>query len=74
MRAGGSQAHADDVEALLTTVAAVVVISLGLLLLARLWPHSSRRTGYRISGQDRAGDEAPSVPEDDDARWRWKGQ
>lgn len=53
------------------TVAAIAVMSAALILLARLWPHSSRRTGYRISGAD-APEGQPPVPEDDDAHWRWR--
>jgi hypothetical protein len=60
------------VEALLTAVAVLVVMALAFVLLARGWPRSSRRTGYRITGQDQSAGEAPPAPEDDDARWRWR--
>ena len=59
-------------EGVLLTVGMFVVIGLSLLVVARFWPRSSRRTGYRISGQDTATGEAPPVPEDDDAKWDWK--
>ena len=58
------------VEALLAAAAALVVIALALVLLARGWPRSSRRTGYRISGH--ATDDEPPVREEDDTRWRWR--
>jgi hypothetical protein len=61
-------------EALLTAVGMLVVIGGALVMLARNWPHSARRTGYRISGQDTTAGETPPGPEDDDARWRWKGR
>ncbi len=64
--------HAGVVEAALMAVAVLVVMALALVLLARGWPHSSRRTGYRISGRDRPAGEEPPVPEDDDARWHWR--
>lgn len=61
-----------SMEALLLTGAMLGLMVLALVLLARFWPRSSRRTGYRISGQDGQDPNAPTVPEDDDARWRWK--
>ncbi len=64
-------AHPDSVEAALTTIALLLVIVLALVLVARYWPHSSRRTGYHISRPDETPGEEPPVPEDDDARWRW---
>jgi hypothetical protein len=79
--AGLRGAHASGVEALLTTVAALVVMAVALIVLARSWPHSSRRTGYRISGQDSPDGqpppedgqpgETPPVVEDDDVHWHW---
>jgi hypothetical protein len=76
-----TRVHAGAVEALLTTVAALVVMILALIVLARSWPHSSRRTGYRISGQDPVDgpsplDDAPPgetqpLDEDDDVHWHW---
>jgi hypothetical protein len=74
--AGPSTAHASGrmmggMGALIATAGTLVVIAGALVLLARIWPHSSRQTGYRITGHDRADGEPP-VPEDDDARWHWK--
>ncbi len=46
-------------EALLTTVGLLVVIALGLVLLARTWPRSSRGGGYHAWSQ--GGD--PGSPE-----------
>jgi hypothetical protein len=60
------------VEAVLFTVAMFGLMTGALLLVVRFWPRSSRRTGYRISGQDASAGEGPPVPEDDDARWNWK--
>lgn len=63
--------HHGGVEALLLTLALLGLMAAALLLLAKAWPHSSRRTGYRISGGDRS-EGAPPVPEDDEAKWRWR--
>ena len=59
-------------EAVLLTLAMFGLMTGALVVVARFWPRSSRRTGYRISGQDSARGETPPVPEDDDARWEWK--
>jgi hypothetical protein len=59
-------------EALLATVAMLGVMGLALAVLARFWVRSSRRTGYRISGQGGPSGEEPPIPEDDDARWNWR--
>lgn len=60
-------------EALVMTLGLLIVMVAALVALARFWPHSSRRTGYRVSGQDQSGQESQGpVPEDDDARWRWR--
>jgi hypothetical protein len=56
----------------LLTVGMLGVMGAALLVVARFWPRSSRRTGYRISGQDTTAGEAPPIPEDDDARWNWR--
>jgi hypothetical protein len=65
-----------EMEALVMTLGLLIVMVAALVALARVWPRSSRRTGYRISGQDRSGPEPPGqeapVPEDDDVRWRWR--
>ena len=66
-------AHACAMEAVLFTVVMLGLMSLALVLLARVWPRSSRLTGYRISRRDASAGEEPPVPEEDDARWRWKG-
>jgi hypothetical protein len=58
---------------LLLAAGMIGVMSLGLVVLARQWPRSSRRTGYRISGQNGGPPgEEPPVPEDDDTKWNWK--
>ncbi len=63
-------------EALVMTLGLLIVIVAALVALARVWPHSSRSTGYRISGQDQTAREPPDpqqpVAEDDDVRWRWR--
>jgi len=66
-------------EALLLTVALVVLMVGTLVLLARTWPRSSRSGGYRAgrgAGRDASGgsDTGTVVPEDDDAHWRWTDQ
>ena len=58
-------------EAVLHTVEMFGLMSVALLVVVRFWPRSSRRTGYRMSGQDASAGETPPVPENDDARWRW---
>jgi len=55
----------------IASIGLLAVMAVGLMVLARFWPRSSRRTGYRITGQDVSPDDPP-VPEDDEARWRWK--
>jgi hypothetical protein len=60
------------VEGVLLTVGMFGLMAVALLVVARFWPHSSRRTGYRISGQDATKGEVPPVPEDDDTKWDWK--
>lgn len=62
--------HHGRVEAILMTVGLLAVMLGALVVLARFWPRSSRRTGYHIRGG--ASEDAPRVPEDDDARWRWR--
>jgi len=59
-------------EAVLLTIAMFGLMSAALLVVVRFWPRSSRRTGYRISGQDATPGETPPVPEDDDAKWHWE--
>jgi hypothetical protein len=61
-----------DMQAVLLTLAMLGLMAGALVVLARFWPRSSRLTGYRISRRDAAAGEVPPVPEDDDARWRWK--
>jgi hypothetical protein len=58
--------------AVLLTLGMFALIAGALVVLARFWPRSSRRTGYRISGRDSAPGETPPVPEDDDTRWDWR--
>jgi hypothetical protein len=67
------------VEALLATLALLLVIVGGLMLLARVWPRSSRLGGYRGwkgSGSDRpsaqAQERGEAIREDDDGRWHWR--
>ena len=60
--------HPDAVEAALTTIALLLLIVLALVLVARDWPRSSRRTGHHTSRPDETPGEEPPVPEDDDAR------
>jgi hypothetical protein len=59
-------------EALLLTIAMLGLMVVALALVARFWPRSSSRTGYRISGQDSQARDEPTAPEDDDAHWNWK--
>ena len=60
-------------EALVMTLGLLIVIVAALVALARVWPHSSRLTGYHISHQDGSGQEPKRpVAEDDEARWRWR--
>jgi hypothetical protein len=66
------------VEALLATVVLLVVISVGLVILGRGWPSSSRRTGFRTwmrggstDETDLAEERGDAIREDDDAHWHW---
>ena len=59
------------VEALLATVALLIVVVLALVLLSRTWVRSSRLGGYRATHGPDGLERGPQVPEDDDARWHW---
>ncbi len=58
-------------DALLTTVALLIVIVVALVLLSRAWVRSSRVGGYRASHRADGIEYGAQVPEDDDARWHW---
>ena len=58
-------------DALLTTVALLIVMVLALVLLSRAWVRSSRVGGYRASHRPDGIEDGAQVPEDDDARWQW---
>jgi len=71
------------VEALVATVALLVLIAAALAILGRSWPSSSRRGGFRTWVRGGSGDGASNdggsldeergeaEREDDDARWHW---
>ena len=58
-------------DALLATVALLIVMVLALVLLSRAWVRSSRVGGYRAAHRADGIEEGAQVPEDDDARWQW---
>ena len=63
-------------EALLLTLGVILLMVGTLVLLARTWPRSSRLGGFRAgrgAGREAEGgsDTDATVPEDDDAHWRW---
>ena len=60
-----------SMDALLTTVALLIVMVLALVLLSRAWVRSSRVGGYRATHRADGIEDGPQVPEDDDARWQW---
>ena len=63
-------------EALVATLAVVLLMIGALALVAKTWPRSSRLGGYRAREQDgsTATDETPrdTQREDDDAHWNWR--
>ncbi len=59
--------------AVLLTVAMLGLTAVALIGLTRVWPRSFRRGGFRITHQDGPASEDPPVPEDDDAKWQWRG-
>lgn len=59
-------------EAVLATVAMLLIIALALVLLSRAWVRSSRLGGYRASQGPAGRESGPRVPqEDDDVHWKW---
>ena len=65
-------------EAVLATLAVVLLMVGALTLLARSWPRSSRLGGYRAwtrgGSPDRPAQDqerGDAVREDDDVRWHW---
>ena len=65
-------------EAILETLAMVLLMLGALFLLARSWPRSSRRTGYRTwmrdasrDTQSEAQERGEANREDDDVHWHW---
>lgn len=58
-------------EALLMTAVVLVAIVVGLVLLSRVWVHSSKLGGYHAARGADEPDRRPKVPEDDEERWRW---
>lgn len=65
-------------EAVIATVLALVLMLAALIVLARSWPGSSKRTGYRVWMRDRSRDSLTEaqergdvIREDDDSHWRW---
>jgi hypothetical protein len=66
------------VEALLATVALLVLIAVALVVTGRSWPSSYRRGGFRTWSRGGSGDDpslseerGDAVREDDDVHWQW---
>ena len=58
-------------EALLATLAVLIVVVLALVLLSRTWVRSSKFGGYRATHEPDGLERGAQVPEDVDVRWYW---